>query len=85
MEDKALNWVTTTVSNRGYGLDDNDGTLSSFIAVWDLYTVSLYWSVMTVTTIGYGDILPKTQAEHVYVIIMMLVGALVFGYVIGQV
>eukprot|EP00242_Pyramimonas_sp_CCMP2087_P007288 CAMPEP_0198207028 /NCGR_PEP_ID=MMETSP1445-20131203/10522_1 /TAXON_ID=36898 /ORGANISM="Pyramimonas sp., Strain CCMP2087" /LENGTH=895 /DNA_ID=CAMNT_0043879923 /DNA_START=635 /DNA_END=3319 /DNA_ORIENTATION=+ len=84
LEDNAVNWVTTTVSNRGYELEDTDGTLSSFIAVWDLYTVSLYWSVMTVTTIGYGDILPKTQAEHVYVIIMMLVGALVFGYVIGQ-
>ena len=29
----------------------------------DLYLVSLYWSVMTISTIGYGDVAPTNRAE----------------------
>jgi hypothetical protein len=47
------------------------------------YTASLYWAMMTLTTIGYGDIIATNIYERIYVIFMMMVSALVFAYVVG--
>lgn len=52
---------------------------------FDLYVGSLYWAVMTVSTIGYGDVLPSTSLERVFVILAMLTGAFAYGYIIGAV
>eukprot|EP00966_Prymnesium_polylepis_P152402 3520358-Prymnesium_polylepis.1 len=51
----------------------------------DRYIISAYWSVMTLTTIGYGDISMKTKAERCYAIFCMIVGAVSFAYVLGNV
>ena len=50
-----------------------------------LYLAALYWSTMTISTIGYGDIVPVTSAERIYVIIAMLIGAFEYGYIVGAV
>eukprot|EP00951_Prasinocladus_malaysianus_P001906 scaffold13534_cov27-Prasinocladus_malaysianus.AAC.1 len=52
---------------------------------FQLYIGSLYWSVMTVSTIGYGDIVPDTSLERTFVILAMLIGAFAYGYIIGAV
>lgn len=36
--------------------------------------VSVYWAVTTMTTVGFGDITPKTDAGRVIASVMMLVG-----------
>jgi voltage-gated potassium channel len=38
----------------------------------------------TTTTVGYGDILPVTDAERMFVTVVMLVGIGFFGYVVGE-
>ncbi|OQR96174.1 cyclic nucleotide-binding protein [Achlya hypogyna] len=48
------------------------------------YIVALYFSFTTMATVGYGDILPVTPLEVIYVIFYMLLGASVFGYIIGS-
>ena len=50
----------------------------------ELYIAALYWSVMTLTTIGYGDINPKTTPERAYVIFAMLVGAGLFSFILSE-
>lgn len=57
----------------------------SCVPGFDKYIAALYWSSMTITTIGYGDIAPKTNEERIFVIVAMLAGAFQYGYVVGAV
>lgn len=50
-----------------------------------LYINSLYWSTITLLTVGYGDIAPNTNSEKVFVIIMSLITCGVFGYAINSI
>ena len=43
------------------------------------YLTSFYWAIMTTTTVGYGDISPKSDGERVYAILAMIVGGGYFG------
>jgi voltage-gated potassium channel len=49
------------------------------------YLTALYWCVQTLTTVGYGDIAVVTPAEHIYAMVVMILGVGVYGYVIGNV
>ena len=49
------------------------------------YIYSVYWALTTLTTVGYGDITPTNDAERVYTLIALLIGALVFGYLMTSV
>jgi len=49
------------------------------------YIRSLYWTVTTLTTIGYGDITPHLDYEYVFVTLVMVTGAFMFAFIIGNV
>ena len=40
---------------------------------------------MTLTTVGYGDITPTNTAERTYTLCCLLIGALVFGYMVSTI
>ncbi|KAM3139802.1 hypothetical protein pb186bvf_008044 [Paramecium bursaria] len=50
-----------------------------------LYITSLYWSITTMLTVGYGDVLPVNQNEKIYAILTMLIGCCLFGYVMNSI
>lgn len=51
----------------------------------EVYIVSLYWAVMTMSTIGYGDVVAKTTAERVVATFGMFIGSSIFAYIVGAV
>jgi len=49
------------------------------------YLYAVYWAVTTLTTVGYGDLVPTNDAERFYALCAMLCSALVFGYMISNI
>ncbi|MBF0425234.1 MAG: ion transporter [Magnetococcales bacterium] len=50
-----------------------------------IYIQAIYWLVVTVATVGYGDITPTTDASRIYAIVVMLVGVGMYGFIIGNI
>ena len=51
----------------------------------DLYITSVYWAIVTMTSIGYGDISPQTTNERIFGVIAMLISSVMFGVIVGNI
>jgi len=48
------------------------------------YIASIYWSFQTITTVGCGDILPRTPIELLVSNIWMVGGVLIYSFIIAN-
>ncbi|EQC29671.1 hypothetical protein, variant [Saprolegnia diclina VS20] len=48
--------------------------------MWDQYIAALYWAVMTLATVGYGDVSGISPNERCFAIVAMFAGAGIFAY-----
>jgi voltage-gated potassium channel len=60
------------------GINENLSPSSNYIS-------ALYWTTTTLTTVGYGDIVPNTNIEKLYAVFVMIIGVGFYGYLIGNV
>ena len=51
----------------------------------ELYAVCFYWSFMTLTTIGYGDVVAINRSEHLFVCMTMCIGSCVWAFIMGSI
>lgn len=52
---------------------------------FDLYIISFYWSITTLATVGYGDIVAKNNIERTMCSFVMLIGIFLYSYVISSI
>lgn len=74
-----LQWDNDQVWSMSYLADTPGGPLENR-AVYEKYIAVLYWSLTTMSTIGFGDIVPKTTTERVFTTVSMILGACIFAY-----
>lgn len=65
------------------GTNELDLTTGPTIA--SKYVSALYYTLTSLTTIGFGNISPNTTAEKLFASITMLLGAILFSLIFGQV
>ena len=67
--DKEVNWIKIN------GLLD--------VSFQEKYINTFYFSIITMVTVGYGDITPKSSDEKIYVIFMTILSCGVFAYAVN--
>ena len=70
---EAVSWLTEYGDGRGP--EQNK---------WVQYLDAIYWALTTLTTVGYGDVVPHNNMERAYTLVVLLVGAIVFGFLLSS-
>ena len=50
----------------------------------ELYAISFYWTITTITTVGYGDITASSYGEYWFSSFIMIIGVISFSLANGS-
>jgi hypothetical protein len=73
LELREKGWVYNNISN-GIQLED----------FFSLYITGIYWVFTTFTSVGYGDVKGHTDNEHMFQMLVEIIGIGFFGYMTGN-
>jgi hypothetical protein len=54
------------------------------LPMFELYTVALYFTMQTLTTVGYGDVSLDSSTERFFVILLQFIGIILFSFASGS-
>jgi voltage-gated potassium channel len=77
-------WIALSAHWIACGWIALDGTAAGHPELFP-YQQALYWTITTLTTVGYGDITPIGRSQVTYTMVVMALGAAMYGYIIGNV
>lgn len=50
----------------------------------ELYLTAFYFTITTITTVGYGDILAVNPTEKIFCMFIMVIGVIAFSFAAGM-
>uniref|UniRef100_A0A8D3C9J5 Voltage-gated inwardly rectifying potassium channel KCNH2 n=1 Tax=Scophthalmus maximus TaxID=52904 RepID=A0A8D3C9J5_SCOMX len=63
----------------------NDSIIGSGPSIRDKYVTALYFTFSSLTSVGFGNVSPNTNSEKIFSICVMLIGALMYASIFGNV
>ncbi|KAK5859405.1 hypothetical protein PBY51_020960 [Eleginops maclovinus] len=63
----------------------NDSISGSGPSIRDKYVTALYFTFSSLTSVGFGNVSPNTNSEKIFSICVMLIGALMYASIFGNV
>ena len=65
-------------------LDDNKhNSIYNLVSDTDWLITMIYFSFTTLSTVGFGDFHPRSNAERMFITFQMLIGVAIFSYFLG--
>jgi CRP-like cAMP-binding protein len=72
------NWIDSDASDSRFFIPKGEGKLPAC-----LYLRAVYWAIVGMSTVGYGDIVPKSTPEMLFATIIILFGGLTVPAMVG--
>ncbi|XP_077481778.1 voltage-gated inwardly rectifying potassium channel KCNH6 [Stigmatopora argus] len=76
-------WLDNLAEQLGKTYDENDS--SSGPSVKDKYVTALYFTLSSLTSVGFGNVSPNTNSEKIFSICVMVIGSLMYASIFGNV
>ncbi|KAM9350011.1 voltage-gated inwardly rectifying potassium channel KCNH6-like [Symphorus nematophorus] len=78
-----IGWLDTLADELGKPY--NDSVIGSGPSIRDKYVTALYFTFSSLTSVGFGNVSPNTNSEKIFSICVMLIGALMYASIFGNV
>ncbi|XP_072311602.1 voltage-gated inwardly rectifying potassium channel KCNH6 isoform X2 [Eucyclogobius newberryi] len=76
-------WLDNLAEQLGKAYNDSDSRTGP--SVKDKYVTALYFTLSSLTSVGFGNVSPNTNSEKIFSICVMVIGSLMYASIFGNV